>query len=136
GSAKPKSGEFSYTVGGYVDALAGWLDALGIARAVLTGNGIGGAVALRYASAHPQRALGLALLAPVGFAEQSRTLRLVSRLLGTPPLRGRRDPVVTSLALGQPQAAPSVPSPSATERCGRLPTTRPRSRRWPRSGKM
>jgi len=100
GSARPSPGDFSYTVGGYVAALAGWLDALGIAQAVFAGNGIGGAAALRYASAHPRRVLGLALLAPVGCAEQTRASRLVSWLLGAPALLRRLEPLVTSLALG------------------------------------
>ena len=100
GSAKPHPGEYSYRAGGYVDVLAGWLDTLGIARAVLIGNGIGGAVALRYTAAYPQRVLGLALLAPVGFVEQTRASRLVSRLLGAPALLRRLEPLVTSLALG------------------------------------
>src|SRR5262249_55534978 len=43
GSAKPALDAFSYTVDGYVGALARWLDTLGIAQAILAGNGIGGA---------------------------------------------------------------------------------------------
>ena len=74
--------DYTYSVEGYVEVLAGWLDGLGIARGVLVANGIAGAVALRYAAGHPRRVLGLALLGPVGFSTGARSSRLVSRLSG------------------------------------------------------
>lgn len=42
--------------------LAGFLDAIGVERAVLVGNSLGGAVILRYAATHPDRVAGLFLL--------------------------------------------------------------------------
>ncbi len=48
------------------DYFAGFLDALGIARAALVGNSLGGAVALRYAARHPGRVSQLFLLNTAG----------------------------------------------------------------------
>ncbi len=103
-SAIPAVGD-SYTVASYVEALSGWLDGLGIARGVLVANGIAGAVALRYAVAHPRRVLGLALLAPVGFSAGVRSSRLVSRLIGSAALFARLEPLATSLILGPDSTA-------------------------------
>lgn len=47
----------------YLDA---FLDALGVERAVLVGNSLGGAIALRYAADRPERVAELFLLAPAG----------------------------------------------------------------------
>src|SRR5690242_17548174 len=58
-SAKPSLADFVYGASAYADLLEPWLNALGATRAVLLGNGIGGAAALRFAVAHPERALGL-----------------------------------------------------------------------------
>ena len=112
GSAIPAAG-YAYTVASYVEALAGWLDGLGIARGVLVANGIAGAVALRYAAAHPRRVLGLALLAPVGFSTGARSSRLVSRMAGSAALSTLIEPLATSLALG-PDSTAEVKA--ATER--------------------
>jgi pimeloyl-ACP methyl ester carboxylesterase len=46
--------------------LAGFLDATGVERAVLLGNSIGGAAALRYAARAPERVAGLVLENPGG----------------------------------------------------------------------
>jgi pimeloyl-ACP methyl ester carboxylesterase len=48
------------------DYLARFLDALGIERAVLVGNSLGGAVAMRHAARHPERASRLFLLNTAG----------------------------------------------------------------------
>src|ERR1700690_1483145 len=45
----------------YTGLRGGLLDAIGVERAVLIGNSIGGAVAIRYAAAHPQRVGALVL---------------------------------------------------------------------------
>lgn len=44
------------------------LDRLGIVRAVLVGNSMGGRIAWRFAAAHPERVEKLVLMAPDGFA--------------------------------------------------------------------
>ena len=50
----------------YADLLGGVLDACNIGRAVLLGNSIGGAAAMRYAAAHPERVTALVLENPGG----------------------------------------------------------------------
>jgi 4,5:9,10-diseco-3-hydroxy-5,9,17-trioxoandrosta-1(10),2-diene-4-oate hydrolase len=50
----------------YADLLGGVLDACSIGRAVLLGNSIGGAAAIRYAAAHPERVTALVLENPGG----------------------------------------------------------------------
>jgi pimeloyl-ACP methyl ester carboxylesterase len=50
-----------------VAVLAALLDALGIARASLVGNSLGGRIAWRFATAHPDRVERLVLVAPDGF---------------------------------------------------------------------
>jgi pimeloyl-ACP methyl ester carboxylesterase len=50
----------------YTELLVGVLDAAGVDRAVLLGNSIGGAVAIRYAAAHPERVRAVVLENPGG----------------------------------------------------------------------
>lgn len=101
-SSKPTPAEFSYSVANYADLLARWLDSLGIARAALVGNGVGAAVAIRYALAQPQRVAALGLLGPLGFAFTltSLTGRLATRMLRSPTLLRRGEATLASLALG------------------------------------
>lgn len=99
-SAKPAPADFRYTAEGYAELLAGWLDGLGIARAVLLGNSVGGAAAVRYAAAHPKRVLGLALVSPGGFTPPGLVRSLASRLLGAPAILRRVEPAFASLYLG------------------------------------
>jgi len=54
------------SAGRYTVLLAGVLDALGIERAIILGNSIGGAVAIRFAAAHPDRVRALVLANPGG----------------------------------------------------------------------
>lgn len=105
GSDKPAPDAFAYDAAHYAEVLAGWMDALGIGRAVLLGNAVGGAVAVRYALAQPQRVLGLALVAPAGFAPAGLTRALAARILGAPGLLRRVEPSFVSLALGPGTAA-------------------------------
>jgi pimeloyl-ACP methyl ester carboxylesterase len=99
-SEKPTPAEFEYSAEHFAELLGGWLDTLGIARAVLLGNAVGAAAAIRYAAAHPQRAAGVALVAPEGFTAGGPLLFLAMHLLGTPAALRRLDSAVTSLALG------------------------------------
>lgn len=50
----------------YTELLERFLDVAGVERAVVVGNSIGGAVAIRYAAAHPDRVRGLVLANPGG----------------------------------------------------------------------
>lgn len=64
----------------YADLLGGFLDAVGVDQAVLLGNSIGGAAALRFAASHPRRVLGLVLANPGGIDRADRLSRTVCRL--------------------------------------------------------
>lgn len=55
-----------------VAVLAALLDALGVARADLVGNSMGGRIAWRFALAQPERVRRLVLVAPDGFASPGR----------------------------------------------------------------
>jgi pimeloyl-ACP methyl ester carboxylesterase len=99
-SAKPSPADFAYGAAAYAELLEPWLNTLGAPRVVLLGNGIGGAAALRFAVAHPDRVLGLFLVAPSGFAPAGIARMLATRLLGVPALLVRIAPLLANLALG------------------------------------
>jgi pimeloyl-ACP methyl ester carboxylesterase len=100
GSAKPDWQDFAYDAQSFSEVLAEWMDAMGIGRAVLLGNGLGGNVALRYAAAHPQRALGLALVAPQGFAARGPFHQIAVGALSSPVFFSLVDGMLWWLALG------------------------------------
>jgi pimeloyl-ACP methyl ester carboxylesterase len=58
----------------YADLLGGFLDAAGVEHPVLLGNSIGGAAAIRYAAAHPDRVRALILENPGGLAPADDSL--------------------------------------------------------------
>ena len=74
----------SPTAADYAGALAGLLDALGIARAVLVGSSLGALVAGAFAASRPEQTAGLLLLNPAGgygLADpKEREERLATRL--------------------------------------------------------
>ena len=61
----------------YADLLGGLLDALALPRVILIGNSIGGAAAIRYAAAHPERVDRLVLENPGGLDRADRLSRVV-----------------------------------------------------------
>jgi len=65
----------------YQELLAGFLDAARIERAVIIGNSIGGAAAIRYAAANPSRVRALVLENPGGLVPSDRTVRLATRAM-------------------------------------------------------
>lgn len=99
-SARPSPADFAYSDEHYTEILTDWLNALGIARAVLVGNSIGGAAALRYAVAQPKRVAGLVLVSPAGFTAPGLTRALASRALGSPRILRRIEPSFVSFYLG------------------------------------
>jgi 4,5:9,10-diseco-3-hydroxy-5,9,17-trioxoandrosta-1(10),2-diene-4-oate hydrolase len=60
----------------YAQLVGGLLDALGIDRAVLVGNSVGGAAAIAFASAHPERVRGLVLADPGGLDSGGRVAEI------------------------------------------------------------
>jgi 4,5:9,10-diseco-3-hydroxy-5,9,17-trioxoandrosta-1(10),2-diene-4-oate hydrolase len=65
----------------YAELLPGFFDAAGIDSAVLLGNSIGGAAAVRFAAAHPARVRGLVLANPGGFDRADRLARVSIRAM-------------------------------------------------------
>ena len=71
----PGHGESAKDVGrgdldSFAETLGGFLDAVGVERAHLVGHSMGGAVALAYAIAHPERVASLTLIDSVGLGEE------------------------------------------------------------------
>ena len=58
------------TLGEFTKTLGGFIDALGVEKAHLVGHSMGGALALDFALAHPDRALSLALIASAGLGAE------------------------------------------------------------------
>ncbi len=87
----------------YGDLLGGFLDAVGIEQAVLLGNSIGGAAAVRLAAAQPVRVRALVLANPGGLDRVDALTGPVTRLMArsSPPertahagTRGRSLPII------------------------------------------
>jgi pimeloyl-ACP methyl ester carboxylesterase len=96
----PAPNAFAYSAEGYARLLGGWLDALGIGRAVLLGNSVGAAAAVLFALAQPQRVAGLVLVAPGGVTPPGVRRRVACALLGKPAILRRVAMPLTSLYLG------------------------------------
>jgi len=66
--------------GDYVEALAAWLDALGLKRIVLVGHSLGAIIAGAFAQAHPSRVAGLLLISPAaGYGKAEEAVRIEKR---------------------------------------------------------
>jgi pimeloyl-ACP methyl ester carboxylesterase len=104
-STRPSPAAFAYSTETYADLLGPWLDALGIGRAVLLGNSVGAAAAVRFALAQPERVAGLLLVGPGGFTPASLQRTLACRTLGTPWILARVEPALTALYLGPANSA-------------------------------
>jgi pimeloyl-ACP methyl ester carboxylesterase/putative sterol carrier protein len=99
-SAKPRA---AYTPAYFASVVRDLLDSLGIRRAALVGNSMGGRIALEVAGRLPGRVSALALLGPavagLPFPYFSRLLRILPNDLGAIPLPFRRR--VVALAIRQ-----------------------------------
>jgi pimeloyl-ACP methyl ester carboxylesterase len=73
-----------YRISSYVDVVVAVLDSLGIARAVIAGNSLGGQVAAAVGSAAPERVAGLVLVDPAGFPFTSESVPIGFRLARSP----------------------------------------------------
>ncbi|NBV88309.1 MAG: alpha/beta fold hydrolase, partial [Betaproteobacteria bacterium] len=67
-SDKPES--LQYNDDTFDRTLIQFFDAIGLDRAILLGNSLGGAISLRFVLDHPERVLGLILMAPGGVEER------------------------------------------------------------------
>jgi pimeloyl-ACP methyl ester carboxylesterase len=65
----------------YAQLLGAFLDGLGLERAVLVGNSIGGGAALRYAGDRPERVAGLVLANPSGLDRGGWVKRFATRMM-------------------------------------------------------
>jgi pimeloyl-ACP methyl ester carboxylesterase len=75
-----------YDSAAYVRFVIGVLDQLGVARAVIAGNSLGGNIAWHVAVAHPQRVDRLILVDAAGYALTSQSVPLGFRIARTPVL--------------------------------------------------
>ncbi len=105
GSAKPSDGEYTVTDEQLTQTVSTWIDSLGIGRAVLLATGISGVTAVRYACAHPQRILGVALTSPIGLCSSATSSSFTSRLLRSPWLMQLVNGYVVSLLVGPASTA-------------------------------
>jgi pimeloyl-ACP methyl ester carboxylesterase len=97
-SSKPVGG--AYTAKWFADTVTGVMDELGIDRAHLVGNSMGGRVALEVGLRSPERVRGLGLLCPaVAFVKRGfhPLVRLLRPELGVLPHRIRREMVAGQL---------------------------------------
>ena len=101
-SAKPEGDDYSPAYFGRF--LNGFLDALGIERAVVVGNSLGGLVGLRLALANPERVAALGLLASAGLGRRVSPAMRSLALPGYGGLAvawGKRPPGAAQRALGR-----------------------------------
>ena len=87
------------------------LDSLGVRRAVLAGNSLGGAVAWEAALAEPQRVAGLVLVDAVGYTQEKRPIPPGFRVASLPVLRQLTEELLpkplVAIALREAYADPS-----------------------------
>jgi pimeloyl-ACP methyl ester carboxylesterase len=76
-----------YRMPAFVNAVIGVMDALGVKRAVLGGNSLGGGIAWHVAVAHPERVERLVLVDAVGYPFTSESVPIGFRLARLPVLR-------------------------------------------------
>ena len=70
----------NYAMDHYVSFLRNFLDTLGIETCVLAGNSLGGAIAWRFALAHPDRVDKLVLIDAAGYPSESQSVPIAFRI--------------------------------------------------------
>ncbi|MGE3171186.1 MAG: alpha/beta fold hydrolase [Planctomycetota bacterium] len=127
GAGRSDKPDGPYAIEAHVDRLARACDALGIERATLVGNSLGGSVALRFAMRFPDRVRALVLISPGAYPQRGWTDGF---LRGIPDVSGwlqRVPPALvaqTALAVnfGDPRAVPRELGPRLVQD---LPNARP-----------
>jgi pimeloyl-ACP methyl ester carboxylesterase len=76
----------NYTIENYARVTVAVLDKLGVKRAVLVGNSLGGYVAWSTALLHPTRVSGIGLIDSAGYPFQSESVPIAFRIATTPVL--------------------------------------------------
>ena len=77
----------------FADVLEDVADGLGVSRAVLIGNSVGGFAAARLAINRPESVAGLVLVNAGGFVPLTAPVRAFCRVLGTPAIQRRAAPL-------------------------------------------
>jgi pimeloyl-ACP methyl ester carboxylesterase len=112
----------------FADVLEDVVDGLGISRAVLIGNSVGGFAAARLALNRPALVAGLVLVNTGGFVPQNLLSRTACRMLGTPAVFRRLAPVfVRGYMNPRPTVtarSPSVRAPWRRRKRGSRPVRR------------
>ena len=99
-SDKPQD-KSEYTIDALVDHVAEVLDALALERPVFVGHSLGASLVYHFAARHPDRALGLALLSPVGLTgvRLMRLYRALTPAFLTPIMRRVKPTLIVKIAL-------------------------------------
>jgi pimeloyl-ACP methyl ester carboxylesterase len=106
-TGRDPSGDYTDERG--VAILRGLLDRLGIARASVVGNSMGGRIAWRFAAAEPERVSKLVLISPDGFASPGVPYGVAPKV----PLMMRALPYVLPSFLLRSSLAPAYADPAA-----------------------
>jgi pimeloyl-ACP methyl ester carboxylesterase len=80
-SEKPKG--YDYSLDGYADFIAAYMDEMGIEKAVLVGNSMGGGISVKTQVRHPEKVAGIVLIDALGYFHNEFYLY---RALGIYPL--------------------------------------------------
>lgn len=100
----------------YAEVLAATVDALELSNVIILGNSIGGAAAIAYAAAHPERVRALILCNPGGLQPVGFVARLVCRRMAAFFARGERDPLKFARQFRSYYEREVLPSSAATWR--------------------
>ena len=77
-SAPPKDGD--YAIAAFASDIAAVVDSLGLDRFVIVGHSIGGAAAIAYAGAHPDRVAGIVLAGAPGKVPREQAQKIMSAI--------------------------------------------------------
>jgi pimeloyl-ACP methyl ester carboxylesterase len=98
-----------YTDARTINILIGLMDQLGIPRAVIVGNSMGGRIAWTFAALYPTRVDKLVLIAPDGFASLGHAYGIAPKV----PLTARLLPYFLPMALVRASLRPAYGDPAA-----------------------